>query len=437
MDFSQLAQITHKNIQDWGKEEIEKWCEFINLPQYKQAFGEHVATSKELLKLDQQKIENILGIKQALHIKKILKWVEKIFYSYQSYYESKIESKVSYMVLYPQQTLNKKYLRVAYELCESNLKIGSAKSCHVHLDGKDINQRHAEIKFREGKYLLQDLGSLYGTYVKIREIELLKGTIFMIGSQIIEVEDLSSERTFSMADQLNKKQEYVADLLENQRQKETKELQILNEQEDSHSIISQNDQTINNHINSFQFDDQLFMSFKKYNYLSFDQTQSHFNLQFDSTKINSYTIGRKKNNSLPFTNDLEMSGNHAVIVYENNKIYLRDRESKNGIWLRLSSTEKKSDFLILQNGMSIRFGYYNDYKTFFGNIKEENCQRGFSFNRVDKYCLRCFKKYHNTMLIPCSHQVYCKDCIKLHCENLQKVCPECKNDYWDYVEIFQ
>lgn len=31
MDFEELYKITKKDLSDWGKEEIGKWCEFINL----------------------------------------------------------------------------------------------------------------------------------------------------------------------------------------------------------------------------------------------------------------------------------------------------------------------------------------------------------------------------------------------------------------------
>ena len=67
--------------------------------------------------------------------------------------------------------------------------------------------------------------------------------------------------------------------------------------------------------------------------------------------------------------------------------------------------------------MSIRFGNILEFKCFIGHEKEEKIKVGVRSHKLERICLKCYKRFHNTILIPCNHAVYCHRCIKTYSED--------------------
>lgn len=71
------------------------------------------------------------------------------------------------------------------------LIIGRAEKCHLVLDDTYVSQMHARIFSKDGRYLVEDLGSTNGTYLNRRRItsatELQRGDHVKIGKTVLEM----------------------------------------------------------------------------------------------------------------------------------------------------------------------------------------------------------------------------------------------------------
>jgi pSer/pThr/pTyr-binding forkhead associated (FHA) protein len=66
----------------------------------------------------------------------------------------------------------------------ARLMIGRSSSCQVVLGDDTVSRRHAELRFREGRWLLRDLGSSNGTFVNgrlVTEAEVRAGDVIHLG----------------------------------------------------------------------------------------------------------------------------------------------------------------------------------------------------------------------------------------------------------------
>jgi len=75
--------------------------------------------------------------------------------------------------------------------------------------------------------------------------------------------------------------------------------------------------------------------------------------------------------------------------------------------------------------MRIRLGNVLEFYCFVGKANEEKITEGVRTHKVETICLKCFKRLHDTILIPCKHAVYCYRCISTYSEETEKVCPSC------------
>jgi pSer/pThr/pTyr-binding forkhead associated (FHA) protein len=79
---------------------------------------------------------------------------------------------------------------VGYSLADE-LTVGRAPGCQVRLDDTFVSQLHARVFRREGKYLVEDLGSTNGTYLNERKVAgpmtMAAGDHLQIGSIVLEL----------------------------------------------------------------------------------------------------------------------------------------------------------------------------------------------------------------------------------------------------------
>lgn len=79
---------------------------------------------------------------------------------------------------------------VGYSLTDE-LTVGRAPGCQVRLDDTFVSQLHARVFTREGKYLVEDLGSTNGTYLNQRKVAgpmtMTAGDHLQIGSIVLEL----------------------------------------------------------------------------------------------------------------------------------------------------------------------------------------------------------------------------------------------------------
>ena len=79
---------------------------------------------------------------------------------------------------------------VGYSLADE-LTVGRAPGCQVRLDDTFVSQLHARVFKREGKYLVEDLGSTNGTYLNERKVAgpmaMSAGDHLKIGSIVLEL----------------------------------------------------------------------------------------------------------------------------------------------------------------------------------------------------------------------------------------------------------
>ena len=80
-----------------------------------------------------------------------------------------------------------------YDIPEGGaLSLGRGADTGVHLAHPQVNQVHAEVRRRDGRYAIQDMGSSYGTFVNgqpITEQELREGDVVRIGPNQLMLKD--------------------------------------------------------------------------------------------------------------------------------------------------------------------------------------------------------------------------------------------------------
>jgi pSer/pThr/pTyr-binding forkhead associated (FHA) protein len=67
---------------------------------------------------------------------------------------------------------------------DSELLVGRHHSCDVRLTGASVSRRHAQLRFRDGHWILQDLDSMNGTRVngvRVGRCELRPGDAVEVG----------------------------------------------------------------------------------------------------------------------------------------------------------------------------------------------------------------------------------------------------------------
>lgn len=74
---------------------------------------------------------------------------------------------------------------------DDEILIGRSDACHVTLEDSYVSTQHARVFTREGKCMLEDLGSTNGTYLNRRRItaptELQRGDRIKIGRTVMEM----------------------------------------------------------------------------------------------------------------------------------------------------------------------------------------------------------------------------------------------------------
>lgn len=85
-----------------------------------------------------------------------------------------------------------------------SVSIGRDESCDIFIDAGNVSRRHAEVRLEGNVFVLVDLGSANGTWVKGQKIErcqLQDGDSFHIGSAQIVFKSGFLEQTLTMADE--------------------------------------------------------------------------------------------------------------------------------------------------------------------------------------------------------------------------------------------
>ncbi len=74
---------------------------------------------------------------------------------------------------------------------ETEMLLGRHQSCDVVLEDNAVSRRHAQLRFRDGKWILQDLDSTNGTVVNgvaVGRCELRPGDCVVIGDQRLTID---------------------------------------------------------------------------------------------------------------------------------------------------------------------------------------------------------------------------------------------------------
>ncbi len=72
-----------------------------------------------------------------------------------------------------------------------DMLIGRSSSCDLVLQDPNVSRRHAQLFFREGRWILVDLDSTNGTYingVRVHRSELLPGDFLALGTEHLQVD---------------------------------------------------------------------------------------------------------------------------------------------------------------------------------------------------------------------------------------------------------
>jgi hypothetical protein len=78
--------------------------------------------------------------------------------------------------------------RDVYHLCRAEVVVGRQQSDVVFVDDEIMSQRHAQLSLRGTRFVLEDLGSLNGTFLALRGPHaLLDGDLFRMGNQVFRV----------------------------------------------------------------------------------------------------------------------------------------------------------------------------------------------------------------------------------------------------------
>lgn len=236
---------------------------------------------------------------------------------------------------------------------ENGAKIGRHSSNQIVIYDESVSRYHAEILFSNDnfKFMLKDIGSTSGTFLKIIEtIELKPDMIIEIGSYQLMVTNL-----------------FIA--------------------------------------NSSSFEENIANSYVEFTiYESPDEIQERvFNL------VSGSSIGRKVNNALCFSDDLHMSNLHCKINLIGQKFIFEDMASTNGSWLRLSKEGIESPQIVLSHETVFKIGNSAMYQVQLENIeKKEINEKSFQGNQ----CIICLDSERDCLIMPCRHNVSCTKCIK-------------------------
>lgn len=61
-----------------------------------------------------------------------------------------------------------------FVLSEPTISVGRADSCHISFDDITVSRHHSEIFRQDGTHFIRDLGSLNGTYVNQRRVDVVE-----------------------------------------------------------------------------------------------------------------------------------------------------------------------------------------------------------------------------------------------------------------------
>ena len=79
--------------------------------------------------------------------------------------------------------------RDVYHLGRSETVIGRERTDLVFSDDELVSTRHAKVTLQAGRVYLEDLGSLNGTFVSLREPHVLgSGDVFRMGNEVFRFE---------------------------------------------------------------------------------------------------------------------------------------------------------------------------------------------------------------------------------------------------------
>lgn len=90
-----------------------------------------------------------------------------------------------------------------YPITETYAMIGRSKDAAVHLKDPMVSREHAAIEFDEDAFILKDLDSTNGTYMRgvlIKERRLSHGDKFQVGNTVLQfiLEDIIGGRTYEI-----------------------------------------------------------------------------------------------------------------------------------------------------------------------------------------------------------------------------------------------
>ena len=90
-----------------------------------------------------------------------------------------------------------------YPITETYAMIGRSKDAAVHLKDPMVSREHAAIEFDEDAFILKDLDSTNGTYMRgvlIKEKRLSHGDKFQVGNTVLQfiLEDIIGGRTYEI-----------------------------------------------------------------------------------------------------------------------------------------------------------------------------------------------------------------------------------------------
>ena len=74
--------------------------------------------------------------------------------------------------------------RLLPDVVGAQLVIGRSSACQIVLGDDTVSRRHAELRFRDGRWLLRDLDSSNGTFVNgrlVTEAEVRRGDVIHLG----------------------------------------------------------------------------------------------------------------------------------------------------------------------------------------------------------------------------------------------------------------
>jgi hypothetical protein len=77
-----------------------------------------------------------------------------------------------------------------FKLTESEITLGRGSSCEIQIEDPLASRRHAVIRFHEGVFLIEDLGSSNGTYLNHRPVsssQLVDGDLILIGNTVLRI----------------------------------------------------------------------------------------------------------------------------------------------------------------------------------------------------------------------------------------------------------